>query len=65
MYYEINVALKGKHLFATSNRSCTDRVALETVYSELAARFPKSEGFELSVTHYKTRGVFITMPGVK
>lgn len=62
MYYEINVTLNGKHLFATAERSCTNRVALEAVYNELRARFPAAEGFDLRVTQYETRGVFVTMP---
>lgn len=33
MYYEINVSLNGKHLFATAERSITDRNTLEKIYN--------------------------------
>ena len=50
MYYEINVSLNGKHLFATAERSITDRNTLNRIYDLLAEKFPESEGYELDVT---------------
>lgn len=56
MWYEINVALKGKHFFATDKRSITDRQQLKQVYTAFAAKFPESEGYTMNVTSYATSG---------
>jgi hypothetical protein len=58
MYYEINVSKHGKHYFATHERSFNQatRDAMKTVYEDFVKRFPKSEGFEISVTHYSLCG---------
>lgn len=56
MYYEINVALNGKHFFATSDRSITDWNTLKKVYKTLAEKFPTSEGFELCITRVEYVG---------
>lgn len=61
MYYEINVSLNGKHLFATAERSITDRNTLEKVYNLFVEKFPKSEGYELDVTLYEKCGSRIDM----
>ena len=50
MYYEINVSLNGKHLFATAERSITDRNTLNRIYDLLAEKFSESEGYKLDVT---------------
>lgn len=50
MFYEINIALNGRHFFATAERSITDRATLKNVYSVLSLKFPKDEGYEISVT---------------
>lgn len=49
-HYEINVSLDGRHLFATAPRSCVTKRDAQTVYRQLAKRFPESEGFAISVT---------------
>ncbi len=61
MYYEINVALKGKHFFATAERSITNKWKLKEVYDVLKEKFPQEEGYEISVTYYETVGKFINM----
>jgi len=50
MFYEINIALNGRHFFATAERSITDRATLKKVYSVLSLKFPKDEGYEITVT---------------
>lgn len=55
-YYEINVALNGKHLFATSERSCTTRSECEKVFSIIKKKFPKSEGYDVTVTYWDCIG---------
>lgn len=56
MYYEINVSLNGKHFFATTERSITDKQKLIEVYNVFLEKFPKSEGYGITVTEYKTVG---------
>ena len=55
-HYEINVSLDGRHLFATAPRSCTTEAEMNRAYAEIVARFPASEGFKVSVTHWQCRG---------
>ena len=56
MHYEINVALNSKHLFATAERSITDRDKLVRVYNTFEKVFPKEEGYILSITFWQMRG---------
>lgn len=59
MHYEINISLHGKHFFATAERSITDSKKLREVYTELKARFPASEGFDLKVSRWERSGQHI------
>lgn len=61
MYYEINVALNGRHFFATAERSITDKQKLKDVYKVFKEKFPKEEGYEISVTYWKQYGEHINM----
>ena len=61
MYYEINVSLNGKHLFATAERSISNRWELDKVYHIFKEKFPESEGYEMSVTMWDKRGTYIHM----
>lgn len=61
MYYEINVALNGQHLFATDKRSITNKIALEVVYKILKQKFPLEEGYDIIVSCYETVGKFVDM----
>jgi hypothetical protein len=61
MYYEINVALKGRHFFATAERSITCEDDLKTVYKALAERFKEEDGFKLSVTKWSKTGQSVDM----
>ena len=56
MYYEINVSLNGKHFFATAERSITDRRKLKEVYEALVEKFPKEEGYKLTITYWEKVG---------
>ena len=58
-YYEINVALNGKHLFATAERSITSKSQMEEMYKLFEQKFPKSEGYTLNVTLWEKRGTQI------
>lgn len=61
MYYEINVSLNGKHFFATAERSVTGEWKLREVYKVLKEKFPKDEGYEISVTRWDKVGYHINM----
>lgn len=61
MYYEINVSLNGKHLFATAERSITDIHKVNTVYKLFAEKFPEAEGYEIRVTKWDKVGKFVEM----
>lgn len=50
MYYEINVSYLGRHLFATHKRSVTSEKELGNVLIHLLPKFPRSEGYEVSIT---------------
>jgi hypothetical protein len=56
MWYEINVALRGKHFFATAEHSLTDEKNAELVFWTLASRFKKSDGYTLSMSHITKTG---------
>jgi hypothetical protein len=63
MYYEINVAVKGKghcglgkHLFATAPRSITSEHQLKQVLALMVEKFPESEGYQISVTRQECVG---------
>lgn len=55
-HFEINVSHNGRHLFATAPRSGVRKGDAERVFAEISARFPKTEGFEISVTHWDCVG---------
>lgn len=61
MYYEINVSLNGRHLFATAERSITTSWEMEKVYNLFKEKFPESEGYKLSVTYWEKVGKIINM----
>lgn len=61
MYYEINVALNGKHFFATNERSITNETKLKEVYSILKKKFPTEEGYDILVSCIQTTGTYINM----
>jgi hypothetical protein len=60
MWYEINVSLNGKHLFATHKRSITSDDDLKRALPIMRAKFPESEGFAVAVTHMTESGHELT-----
>jgi len=56
MYYEINVALDGKHFFATAERSVTNPLQLKKILLVFFKAFPKEEGYSISVTKWEKCG---------
>lgn len=55
-YYEINVALNGKHLFATAPRSCITRSEYKKVLAIFKKKFPESEGYSITATYWACAG---------
>lgn len=56
MYYEINVSMNGRHLFATAERSLTSEREARQVAVMIRARFPEPE-FKVTVRRYETVGI--------
>lgn len=56
MYIEINIALNGKHFFATAERSITDNDKYNEVLAVLRKKFPESEGYTISATQWDKIG---------
>jgi hypothetical protein len=56
MYYEINVSLNGQHFFATAKRSIQSERQLKEAAAIFKKKFPKSEGYELRCTYWKSMG---------
>jgi hypothetical protein len=63
-HYEINVAARGsdgraRHLFATAPRSCVTLSDMKRVRAHIESAFPASEGYEVTVTHWRCEGSMI------
>ena len=62
MYYEINVAKlnpttgRYEHYFATSERSIISLSSLIDMVDDFRARFPESEGFNITCTKWEKIG---------
>lgn len=61
MYYEINVALNGRHFFATHDRSLNTWNKAMEVWNVFVKKFPRSEGYEVTMTEKKVTGQKIDM----
>ena len=56
MYYEINVSKKGRHIFATAERSITTYADAKFMYELFKEKFPESEGYKIDVTYWQKIG---------
>lgn len=63
--FEINVTLNGQHLFATAERSLISWGQCVAVYRVFKRKFPKTEGFGVSVTEWDKRGTKVNMEAQK
>lgn len=61
MYYEITVSVNGRHLFATAERSIIADRQLANIYEVFKTKFPREEGYEITVTEWEKTGKFIEM----
>lgn len=53
MWWEIVVSIKGKHFFATHPRSLTTRNDMEFAVGIFRKKFPKKEGFEITIIRHE------------
>jgi len=59
-HYEINVSLNGRHYFATNERSLTGvESEARGMFNDMKKRYPREDGFELSLTHWEGSGTVI------
>jgi hypothetical protein len=58
MGYEINVAHNGRHLFATHERSMSNKLLEQALdmMRLMCEKFPESEGYEVTMTEWRTTG---------
>ena len=61
MYYQITVTKNGYHFFAPAEHSINTRQQLDIVYNTLKDKFPREEGYKISVTRWEKIGKFIEM----
>ncbi len=64
MYYEINVSLDGQHFFATAARSITTTFKLREVLHQIVTRFPKEEGFVVTVSEEVQYGIGVKVADI-
>ncbi len=64
MHYEINVSKDGQHLFATHERSIQSIYQLEPIVKIFKEKFLKSEGYDITVTEWKTQGQQVNIDSV-
>lgn len=57
-HYRINVSHKGQHLFNTGD-TLTAPDEARTVYDIFKVKFPKKDGYELSVIKWEIVGTFL------
>lgn len=56
MNYEINISKNGNHFFATNERSLTHVDKASEVLEVLKTKFPKSEGYAITITATRSVG---------
>lgn len=56
MFYEINVSLNGKHLFATAERSATNTDKARELYFLFTEKFPEKDGYKVTVSKWEKFG---------
>ncbi len=56
MYYDINISKNGKHYFAIAERSALHKDKARILFNDFIIRYPKNEGFEVTITLCETKG---------
>jgi len=57
--YRINVALNGRHFFATDPESAWTEEKARELYETIKKKFPESEGYAVTVTYWHSIGKHI------
>ena len=60
MYYIINVALNGKHLFATAEHSARDASEAARLFTLFIEKFPEVDGYDVTCTCWENVGTRIS-----
>lgn len=55
-YYEVNVSKDKSHFFATAPRSLTNKTMAYEVFNVLVAKFPKHEGYKVTLAYWQEHG---------
>jgi len=55
-HYEITVSGENGHMFTTSPTSIQNRIDLKNIYDLFVVKFPESEGYSITVTHWQCSG---------
>lgn len=58
-YYRINVSKDGRYMFATEQCGICYREDAEKVYNLFLEKFPKEDGYKVSMTYWQSRGQHI------
>jgi hypothetical protein len=61
MYYDVNIALNGRHYIATAPRSITSLADLKGKLPVLMEKFPSSEGYTFNVSRVEEVGYHINI----
>ncbi len=61
MSYEINVSKRGKHVFATHERSLSTLSQAAEVVKRLEIAFPEAEGYLITVSRWEKVGRTVDM----
>lgn len=59
-HYEINVSFRGRHLFATNERSATDKDKAQALFNIIRERFPAADGYKVEITQWHSVGSKMT-----
>lgn len=55
-YYRINVSRNGMYLFATEQGGITSRGHADEVLGLFLEKFPKEQGYNVTMTYWKSKG---------
>ena len=59
MYYDINVSIDGKHLFAVAERSAKTYREMIKIKELFVEKFPVEEGYVITITQWVETGKII------
>jgi hypothetical protein len=63
MHYIINVALNGKHFFATAEHSLQDPAKAQVVAKAIKEAFPADKGYSVVMSRWESAGWNVEIEG--